>query len=72
MLNLSNKAQEKFGKIGKTLAALILSSSLVIFLAACNEKGPMEKAGESVDEAVEDAGDAVEDAGDNIDDKTSH
>ena len=32
-------------------------------LAAC-EEGPMEEAGEAVDETVDDAGDAAEDAAD--------
>lgn len=31
---------------------------------ACEKKGPMESAGEEIDEAVEDAGDAIEDATD--------
>jgi hypothetical protein len=33
-------------------------------LAACEEQGPVEEAGETVDDAAEDAGDAVEDATD--------
>jgi hypothetical protein len=32
-------------------------------LPACEEEGPVEEAGEAVDEAGENAGDAVEDAG---------
>jgi len=43
-----------------TLFALILSSCFA--LAACEQQGPMEKAGESIDEAAEDAGNAIEDA----------
>ena len=39
-------------------------------LTGCEEKGPMEKAGESIDEAVDDAGDAVEDAADDVEDAT--
>ncbi len=49
-----------------------VSCFFVVFFTACQEKGPMEKAGESADKAVEDAGDAIEDAGDDIQDKTSH
>lgn len=33
-------------------------------LTACEEKGPAEKAGEAVDEAVKDTGRAIEDATD--------
>lgn len=47
-------------------AALIGALSLA-GLSGC-EKGPMEKAGEKVDDAVEEAGDAIEDAGDKIED----
>ena len=38
-------------------------------LAACEEKGPMEKAGEDIDNAVEDARDNLEDASDEAADK---
>jgi predicted small lipoprotein YifL len=41
---------------------LLLAMLLALPLAACEKKGPMEKAGEQIDEAVEDAGNAVEDA----------
>lgn len=40
------------------LAALLASLSL----AACEQQGPFEEAGEKIDEATEDAGNAVEDA----------
>jgi hypothetical protein len=62
----------------KSLAALLLASGLAFGLTACDEQGPLEEAGEEVDEAFEDAGDgiddavddaadAIEDAGDEID-----
>lgn len=36
---------------------------LMLFaLAACEDEGPMEEAGESIDEGVENTGDAIEDA----------
>ena len=38
---------------GICLVAMALSTG-------CQDKGPMEKAGESVDNAIDDAGDAVE------------
>jgi len=37
-------------------------------LTACEQDGPMENAGEEIDEAVEDVEDSAEDAGDDIDD----
>ena len=63
------------------LALSVLLLTTFIALTACQEKGPAEKAGESIDNAVEnmgdkiedatdDAGDKVEEAGDAIEDKT--
>lgn len=40
-------------------------------LSSCKEKGPAEKAGEHIDEAVEDAGDSLEKVGDDIKDATN-
>ena len=62
--------KEKCGNLAKpwiilTLAFLFLFS---IALGACKDKGPMEKAGETVDETFEKAGDKMEDAGDKIKD----
>ncbi|RBP52779.1 hypothetical protein [Arenicella xantha] len=51
----------------KKLLLTSLFASLVA-LAGCEEKGPMEKAGESIDNAVDDAGDAINDAGDEVED----
>lgn len=51
-------------KLSKTLTASLLASVLVFALAGCDKDGPLENAGEEVDDAVEDAGDAVEDATD--------
>ncbi len=41
---------------------LVLVALAMLVIAGCEEKGPMETAGENVDDAVEDAGDAVDDA----------
>lgn len=41
---------------------IALTLFLSFTLAACEQQGPMEKAGESIDEAAEDVGNAVEDA----------
>ncbi len=50
----------------------VLTGALLIAIAlsltACPEKGPAERAGEKVDNAVKSAGDKVEDAGDKVKD----
>lgn len=50
-----------------TLKALMIALLLAGTgaLAGCQEEGPMEEAGENMDDAVEETGDAVEDATDN-------
>jgi hypothetical protein len=47
---------------GALVALGLLSGSAA--LSACDDEGPMERAGETADETVEKAGDAVEDATD--------
>lgn len=42
----------------------VLIPMAFLSLAACEEKGPMEKAGEDMDNAVEDARDKLDDAAD--------
>lgn len=55
----------KFGhKIFYPLATVCALSIGGLALAACEEEGPAEEAGEAVDEAVNDAARAVEDATD--------
>lgn len=51
-------------KIRATLAAPLLLSAFLIALAGCDDDGPLENAGEEVDEAVENTGDAIEDGTD--------
>lgn len=51
----------------KKLLLISLCASFLA-LAGCEEKGPMEKAGERVDDAVDNAGDAMDDAKDAADD----
>ena len=51
-------------RISMVLAVIVIS----LFPLGCREKGPFEKAGERVDEAVDDTGDAIEDAGDEVED----
>ena len=43
------------------LVAVLLAP---LALAACEDEGPMEEAGEAADEAVENTGEAVEDTAD--------
>lgn len=47
-------------KLSKYLWIIMACFSLTA-LQACNE-GPMEEAGEEIDDAVDDAGDAIDDA----------
>ena len=51
-------------KLAKIIAAILLMSALMISLSACEDKGPMDEAGEKVDDTIDDAGDAIEDATD--------
>ena len=53
----------------KKMFALVFVLALALATTACvEEKGPMEKAGEKVDDAVEEVGDSLEDAGDEVED----
>lgn len=47
-----------------TAAATALAFVAALTLSACEEEGPAEQLGESVDETVEDLGEAAEDATD--------
>ena len=48
------------------LFALMLVLTTMLFIG-CND-GPMEEAGETVDETIEDAGEVIEDAGEKLED----
>ena len=54
-------------KVNSGIATAILLVFAIAGLAAC-EKGPAEKAGESIDNAAKKAGDKMEDAGDKVKD----
>ena len=41
----------------------VLAIGVVAMLGGCRKEGPLERAGEKVDDAIEKAGEAVEDAG---------
>jgi hypothetical protein len=45
-----------------TLAALML----LLTLGGCEERSPIEKAGDKVEDAADDVGDAVEEAGEEV------
>ena len=51
-------------KTQNTLKLILISICGIgaLSLASCKEKGPMEKAGEKVDEAAEEVGDEIDDA----------
>ncbi len=48
----------------QTLLVLIAIAMLVV--AGCDDSGPMETAGEEIDEAAEEAGEQIEEAGEDI------
>lgn len=52
--------------------ALLLAFGLSAFgmLAACEQEGPAEEAGEAIDETMEEAGDAIEETADEMEEST--
>jgi predicted small secreted protein len=56
-------------KLAKPLSTALVISAFLVALSGCEkQEGPMEKAGESVDNATESIGAHVEDAGEAIQD----
>lgn len=51
-------------KLSNAIAAALLLGALTITLSACEQQGPMEEAGEKIDDTVESAGDSIKDATD--------
>ncbi|MFA5628257.1 MAG: hypothetical protein WCX90_10810 [Thiohalomonadaceae bacterium] len=51
------------------VSAILVASALFLALPGCGEKGPAEKAGKSIDEAVEKTGEQIEKTGAAIKDK---
>ncbi|PLY01740.1 MAG: hypothetical protein C0623_05100 [Desulfuromonas sp.] len=51
------------------ILVVVLSFGLMFLLTACEQKGPAEKAGAKIDEAVEQTKDKVEEAKETIEDK---
>lgn len=54
----------------KKTQILTLLFSLALGVAACEQEGPAERAGEEIDEAVEKAGDKMEEAADKVEEAT--
>jgi len=50
------------------LLQLVMVLIIGVFIAGCEQEGPMERAGKVVDEAVEDTGEAIEDAQEKVED----
>jgi hypothetical protein len=50
------------------MAIWMLALGVAFGVAGCEEKGPLEEAGERMDDALDEAGDAVEDAGEEVKD----
>ena len=57
--------------IRKTFVMLI-AGLFAVTLAACEDQGPAEQAGEAVDNAVEGAGEALEEAGEAAEEATTN
>ncbi len=52
----------------KFIQTMALAAILGLPLAACEQQGPFEEAGEKIDETAEDVGNAVEDACEDVKD----
>jgi predicted small lipoprotein YifL len=48
-------------KIIRNVIVVLALSSIALATSACPEKGPMEKAGEKVDDAIDETKDAIDD-----------
>ena len=57
----------KFTDLTKLLIAALMASAFA--LTGCDNDGPMEEAGEEIDEAAENVEDGVEDAAEDIEDE---
>jgi predicted small lipoprotein YifL len=55
-------------KILSLLAAILIAGGLMFTLAACEKEGPMEKAGEKIDQAAEEVQEEARQAKENVED----
>lgn len=53
-------------QVTKNLVMALLMAMMVGGLAACDNQGPAEEAGASIDESMESAGESIEEMGENI------
>lgn len=60
-----------FRILSRTLLIAFVLGSLSM-VSACEDKGPVEKAGEQIDETIEESADAIEEAGDEIEESTEY
>jgi hypothetical protein len=56
----------------KKLAVALLMAMMVGGLAACDNQGPAEEAGESIDESMESAGESIEEMGESIEESANN
>lgn len=56
-------------KTSKHILMATLAGVLTVSLMGCEQQGPMEEAGERIDNSMENAGDKIENAGDKVEDK---
>ncbi|PAU75865.1 hypothetical protein [Halomonas salipaludis] len=50
----------------RKLGLAVLMAMILGGVAACDDQGPAEEAGENIDDAMEDAGEGMEELGENI------
>ena len=55
-------------KILSLLAAILIANGGMFILTACEKEGPMEKAGEKIDQAVEEVQEEARQAKENVED----
>jgi len=53
-------------ELAKKLAIALLMTLIAGGLIACDDQGPAEEAGESIDESAEEAGESMEELGENM------
>jgi hypothetical protein len=55
-------------QLAKKLAIALFMALMAGGLAACDDQGPAEEAGENIDNAAEDAGESMEELGEDMED----
>lgn len=57
-------------ELAKKLAIALFMALIAGGLAACDDQGPAEEAGENIDESAEEAGESMEELGEDMEDAT--